>query len=647
MPDNFETLFGTPPPHPVDAEAQLQGLLFFAEGRDVETCIYRTTLDFTSDAPLSMEKANLGPSITSLEGNRVWFRVDSFKDNGRLDERAFSPMVAGEIRDFLVVVEARDPAGGVELGVTLIKYMRMSFESNYNTGSLPKVKDTVTYAAHNSTVLPLAYCDRHESSRKRREKTGDVYTNQHYPLAFFASLDVYAKASSGPTLSIRHNFTTFKMAEWVCEVSSPSQYEAISPFLQRMNQEKFDYNHSKFVSKIVTHVQRSKDRHPVDEEDLYPQNVSTPETAFKVACLYSSLTTASAIVDLLASGTFSGLSLPIFENPLNFPLYVSICVTLAAKSILPTQIGSPDDAYCATQVFESFSSIAYGKSCLEESERGKSALERLVRIAVENLELEARHNASNFVLDGQTKSLSTVAEMLRRQGVALCNEIVSPENEEIQAFYTKRTGEMFPESVRRDARESLLPDCVRRACKAARASGVRGDATAGKKRVLRSASRDAAMRTIVSIIWEFNDFLCTGVYHRRRIYNDLNWKEGVNTQAWYEAMQIASGYLRLGAIEMTKFAAMLVFPVRPRTRMTCANCAAKFQPVSIATHLCGSACGACGGYYCTRCYAWFVGQVKKRTKKLVVTTNDLIETPDIWHCASCKRSKSSKTKSAK
>ena len=101
--------------------------------------------------------------------------------------------------------------------------------------------------------------------------------------------------------------------------------------------------------------------------------------------------------------------MPIFENPLNFPLYVSICVTLAAKSILPTQIASPDDAYCATQVFESFSSIAYGKSGLEESERGKSALERLVRIAVENLELEARHNASNFVLDGQTKPLSTVA----------------------------------------------------------------------------------------------------------------------------------------------------------------------------------------------------------------------------------------------
>ena len=76
--------------------------------------------------------------------------------------------------------------------------------------------------------------------------------------------------------------------------------------------------------------------------DLCPQNLSTPETAFQ-GCLFifRAWPAIAAIVDLLADGTFSGLSLPIFENPLNFTLLRIDVVTLAAKSILPTQIGSP------------------------------------------------------------------------------------------------------------------------------------------------------------------------------------------------------------------------------------------------------------------------------------------------------------------
>ena len=133
-----------------------------------------------------------------------------FKDNGRLDEQAFSPMVAGEIREFLVVVEAEVPPG-VELDVTLIKCMaRMLFESNYDAGS-PKVKDTVTYAAHS------IYCASSRVLRPAREQPEAArkdWRRLHksaLPLAFFASPRRLRESLFRPDAVYKTQFPTFKM----------------------------------------------------------------------------------------------------------------------------------------------------------------------------------------------------------------------------------------------------------------------------------------------------------------------------------------------------------------------------------------------------------------------------------------------------
>ena len=201
---------------------------------------------------------------------------------------------------------------------------------------------------------------------------------------------------------------------------------------------------------------------------------------------------------------------------------------------------------------------------------------------------------------------------------------------------------MFPESSERDA-ESLLPDCVRRACKAARRVPTFG-ATRRRKETSLALCEQGHGVAVVPILWEFNDFLCTGVYHRARLQRSELERRRQHTGV-VRGDADGFGVLRLGRDKDDEVCG----DARFSRAATNANDLRKLrgqrlQPTSIATHLCGSACGACGGTT-ARCYASFVEQVKKRTKKLVVATSDLTTKRRTFGTAFRAAFKSSKTKS--
>ena len=181
-----------------------------------------------------------------------------------------------------------------------------------------------------------------------------------------------------------------------------------------------------------------------------------------------------------------------------------------------------------------------------------------------------------------------------------------------------------------------------------RTAGVKGVAKADIARSTRCAPRDVAMRTVVSMLYNVNDFLATGVYNHQRVCDDVmldpsfNHGNGINVQAWHAAMKSATGYFSLGIFHLVQNVGFLVFPIRPRTRMDCANCNEKFSPLTISTHLRVVNCGGCGGHYCTRCRNELLAAIKKKTNRVVVTVDDIENSRDIWHCHQCKQGSSKK-----
>lgn len=636
MSENFESLFGAPPPHPIDVEAHLDGLFFFIDGHDIEKIVYKTQYEFGCLA-LNTAAANFGAPATSLAGDRVWFRVDSFKDNAMLSDRAMSSMVVGEIRQFVIVVgsAARPLAEGV---CTVIRAYKLQFDRTKLLESakpIPVMKETVSFSSYGASLVPMVYCDRH---RKRSKKSEILIHN--YPVTVFGSMDVFSINGSVRSMSIKRSFSSFALSEWICEASQPSLYDASSPYLQRISEDAYDFQLKKCISKITTTFQRRNEKHPEEGNLIYPQTVTSVGQAFKLASFYSSLSTVGAFVDILASGTCAGIPLPILEDPMNIPLFIAMCITLAAKPILEFPGSSPDDEYCACQVFGAF----------EVMIQGTSTLEQFVRMAVQNVELRANQNAKEPGMQADVKPLETVGELMRRHGVTICNEIASLQHHELEKLYAEEASAYLPETVRRDASDAVVPSCIKRAINTARAFGVAGESKAARIRSIRCSTQDAAMRVVVAMLFNFNDFLVTGVFQQNRVCDDVNLNpmynqsQGLNVQAWHQSMKTAIGYFSLGVFHLAQNASMMVFPVRPRTRMKCANCQEEFNPLSLATHLRVANCGGCGGHYCSACHLALILAIKNRTKSASVSCQDVDENRDIWHCRSCKTSKSSDKK---
>ena len=56
------------------------------------------------------------------------------------------------------------------------------------------------------------------------------------------------------------------------------------------------------------------------------------------------------------------------------------------------------------------------------------------------------------------------------------------------------------------------------------------------------------MRVVVAMLFNFNDFLVTGVFQQNRVCDDVNLNpmynqsQGLNVQAWHQSMKTAIGY---------------------------------------------------------------------------------------------------------
>ena len=632
MSDNFLTLFGTPPSQQIDITAHLKGLFYFIEDKDTESIMYRTLFELGGQC-FSPEKADFGPPCISNAGDRVWFRVRSFLEGAPLHDRAMEPMVAGEVREFVIVVgAARAPRS--EGSMTMIRSHRLKSSESEKVAQYvgcPSILEPPSYGASGTSMIPLLYCDRHKRKPKREE-----IVIENFPMSVLGSVDVFAK--DGNTRYIKRNFSSFEIAEWICEVENPTRYKGNSPFVQQISCTEFEFNRKQFVSKIQTNLQRQKEKHPTTNDDELPQTVTCAEAAFKLGEFYAELTTIGFFVDLIAANTFNGLPLALFEDPHNAPLFICLCVTLAANPIIESLGPSPDDDFCAKQVFNSFASLTSDMTTLEQ----------LTRICVQNAEFVANDGARKSNVQGQVKPLQTVVEGMRRQGISLCNELVSMQNVDAEAYYLNEANDFLPEAVRRDASDALLPACISRSIKNARRAGVRGVCRADQTRATRCASKDAAMRSVVGMLYDFNDFLCTGVYRNRRLCGDANLDfnyhvpNGVNIQAWEDSKVAAQGYMNMGIFRLAQTASMLCFPVRPRTRMTCARCLDPFSPFDMSTHLRASNCGKCGGHYCETCHAKIIEIIKNHTKNATVSAEDANSTRDLWNCGRCTVGKTKK-----
>lgn len=632
-------LFNMPPPSSqgYDVNVLFDDVLRHVNAPHVEKIVFRTSFSMGAHRLFDALTSGFGHPLKTPCGELSYLRVRSYAKGAFVvhPKRASQPMIPGEIREITCVTLDQDSRTR-DGSIVAMRCMCMAqpMQDATEVASMPIPTEIAPQSMYGLSVVPLLLIDKHVV--KPRKKDTEL-TYHGYPLLLFSTTDMTIETkqtSSGVQLPSRsclvRSPSIFTFTEWILEVANPSKYERSTVMINRMTKQAYEFEHAKLCSKMHTHFQRQKDHPTVD--DLGEQTVQDCEQVKNVAQMLAECTTVGFVLDLHACGTMDAVHLPFFIDPTGFPLYVSICIILAATPSLivhwvPDSSMDNDEKRAISQVFDVYQSMTPGTT---------TVLETVVQIALEQM-ATSRSNQGNRPM---------ASEHMRRQGVTLCHELCTVLHHDCVSHLNAIEAECCGTESFKEAQEMLTPACLsERAKMEFRANGVCGSTRQTRTDGTRCATRTVRFRHLLQLMLEVNELLETGIFRMRREYEENTGEAAarhskpealmLNVAAFNAALHATTTYLVQGPVAVAESSGFAVFPLRHRTRTTCGKCKFKFDHATTAVRSRLSHCPGCRAYYCTDCYNEKVAQIRKRTGADTVPSQHAAKHTDILFCSVC------------
>jgi len=648
--DTWDTLFpdifsGVDVGVPYDVNALLLAVTSVCTSNaSVESVMLRTPFSMPQHRIFEGVYNGFGLSLRTVCGEFSYLRIRSYVKGSCFARRGFAEMIDGEIRELTLVTLDQDGRGR-DGTVVILRFMLAAAAAAAAPPAAVVVVDTLDYknSLTELSVLPLVLVDRHAAKPKKRKK----FTYKGFDLLFFGAVEVVDNCRgspggggvrNGPSCRSCCSYSTLELREWVLEVDQPTKYPVSSCMTTREHKAAYEIEKAKMSAKVNTHFQRRRD-HPVLDE-FGVQTASNAADVVRISRLFAECTTLGFALDLMASTTTDACHLPLFTDPCGFPLYLSVCVVLAATPSLMQQQCSrrlsdddDDDDDAIAQVFDVYRSMTSGNTTI---------LEMLVQLISEQL-LDAPRN--NDMHSSMQKPVS--AEHMRKQGAVLCSELCSSPPTGITAAFNKTEASFCGAERYADALSVLNPSCIQRLNAENKRKSSSSAAADDVRRSTRCSTRCARLRRLLQVMVDVNEMLESGIYMMKREYVENTGEAAsrhssnntqntlLNLEAFNTASNTVRAYLVQGPLALLSGAGFTVFPIRHRTRATCGSCKEKFDFCTTAVNSRVSHCLACCKFYCNKCYNLKVCDIKNKTGTIFISSIQATEYRNAVLCSTC------------
>ena len=562
-------------------------------------------------------QGGFGRPLRTAYGEPSFLRVRSYIRGACVPpeaKRAHEPMIVGEIREVTCVTmntSGRSRSGTFAVLRCFLRHAS-GVPEDAVTAAMPRPNEPRLSLMYGLSILPTLLVDQHNSKGRKKDAQETIHG---YKALWFASVDVTTASMPSPhnprvlipcESRICPSTSIFTLTEWILGVANRSKYPYQTFMIERVSKQAYDFEYAKLCSKLNAQFQSECD-HPT-ADDLGVQTATDVDEVKKVARMMSELTTPGFLLDLIACDTLTHCHLASFTNSKCIPLYISMCIVLAATPSLiwqwvPNSNGEhTEESRSVGKVFDVYRATNYGHPT--------TILETLVEIASEQMRPDTKIGGIQQL---GNKPLSS--EHMRRQGVALCHELASVLHTECASYVGGIESQFCGEDAWKEACGALTPECLIESAKLdQRHKGICGSARQLPAFETRCATRTTRMRHLVQMMSDVNEVLETGVFRMRREFEENTGEAAVrhsgvspplgriNTAAWSTMLDMATNYLIHGPLVIHESGQLNVFPLRHRTRTTCAKCRRKFDVATSATRGAMAQCTRCHAFLCSFCY---------------------------------------------
>lgn len=515
----------------------------------VETVVLRSNFSMLQHNMFEAARFFYGHPLRTAAGENCYMRATSYIQNGQFSGRLFDKMVSGEIREISVITIKKDSCFRNGVWV-LIRFI------------CPTTINDDVNSPFALSIVPLGFVDRH-----RKKPNKKVVSVRGIPLLFLGSMGVYRNNNS-QVIESCPSFSLFDLKEWAAGVQNPSKYPNQSVcMVESVSIHSYEFEYCKLMSKLDAHFERLQYHPSADYDQTNGHDVT------KISNVFGDCSSVGFLLDLLCTGAVDAVSLPFFTDPCGFPLYISICVILAATPFLLNRNSemNGNGNVATAKVFASYRSLTNSNT---------TVLEVLVQLAFDQLRVDKT-------------STPVCADHLMRQGLTLCNELCNISD------YDSTESEFCGKESFNDAFDVINP---------VGAPVKNGFPSNG----IRCATRCARLGKLLQIMVDVNEMLESGIWKLSRLYRENTGEAAVrhsnpknvmlNVEAWDSASTSCRAYIVQGPLVLLRGTGLTVFPIRRLTRATCGECNERFDFLTMTTKNQAVQCSHCHAFYCDRCY---------------------------------------------
>jgi hypothetical protein len=625
--ENYWSLFGSD-----GATSEPQALLemVFAPLQDphVDTILQSTIFGRDSYQTLfHPEFGGFGRPVELPTGEMLYFRARCRIGTTVIAPRLFDPLLVDETRELTFVVLAPKAARRSGQFSQLLAYYRPL--SNNAPPAHEHIPQSPSRGVAGMNVAPMLLIDRHAPKGKTAAVNG-------CPALLCGSTTLVDGAnacmmSRNKCSDLARGIDHLTLAEWVVGVPRSERRD----HAQVVEMSRGDYNEAqkKSADRIEAGLKAIADARAHGPDGLPAETHTAVRPALTCAFGFSDHLALGGFLDALACDAYAGVSLPVFEMPTRFPLYIVACVLLAARpdlARLPTTAASRlEDGACGKRLLQHFYSSTTGIHA--GTGVRATAIEAIIEVAGDDVSTAISERSGplrdmacfQVIVTGanergetteDVRSIPRGAEAMRRAGAALLQELYAQPPTVMQDAARAKTQEFLgPDQT--TAAVGVVECPIAASLEARdRARGVVGGWLPELQRRLRRSSRSAMQRTLLSLMVEVNQFAESGVFRMRR-YAPLNSeaddaglgeRTGLkrNLAACQSLRQDLIAFYSLAAEQLSYMQIPLAYPIRPRTRAKCGICGNGFDPRTLACRLMLTSCNnvKCKAPFCGDCY---------------------------------------------
>lgn len=572
----------------------------------VECVLYSTMFSHEQFSLFSPEVGGYGTPLQLPTGELFYMRMRACIGTSPFAVRGREPFVPNETREIVTVVVGASRKSGVHYRLVATKY-DLQNDAPLALGSLREAR---TRACYGCNVAPLLFVDQHVPNTKGTSINGfgTVFCGS---ASFVDGIDCEKKVPL--CSSVIRGFGSLTTAEWV----SGARLEKRSVDHVALTSRE-DFN--KQWTRATTRVDRAlaeRRAEQIHHASLPVETVACMQEALSMAYFVLEHATLGGLVDHIATDAYVGVSVPFFEIPTRFALYLSAAVLIAATPEMAHLPCAPEIAHedmCnARTLMDLFHSLTSGVD--EASGIRCTAIEAVLNVACDSIrsgiETESR--------------IPQAIELMRRQGAALLQELWSLPGKPTEDMSLERTKARLGDAEAMEALNRISDPMGRLIGAERRAAGSVGSWAQNANERRRRATRAARQGVVLKTLLEINEFCTTGMFHGRRFACENtqldNHRNGGpacgiprNRVACNSVHDALSVFFVLGPEQCVYDGSPLCFPLRPRTRARCGGCGSVFDPRLCISRLLFGACGGCKRLFCGSCYQAFVDQLAKQAE---------------------------------